>query len=234
MKRFLRSMSVIVVLLAAGTQVLAAQRSYVWTEEYWTLEAGGAEVEFWSTAVTKDRQTRNASDWKQKIELEYGITDRLNAALYQVYEQAADSSSLTYAGYNIELKYRIAEQNALPVDILLYGEHEVSTIEGSVNEGKLVLAKEIGNLGIAYNQIYEKVASEHQGDHGYAAGISYAIVPWLKAGIESKGSYTNGTYAAGPTLAWLGNRIWANIGAIFALNDKTKDREVRFLLGVPF
>jgi hypothetical protein len=38
----------------------------------------------------------------------------------------------------------------------------------------------------------------------------------------------------GPTLAWLGNRIWANIGAVYGLNSNTNDREVRFMLGVPF
>ena len=234
MKRLLSSIAVMAAIMSGAAQVHAAQKSFVWTEEYSTLSAGGTEVEFWTTAVTPDTKTRNASDWNQKIELEYGITDRLNVALYQVYEQSADSNSLSYVGYNIEVKYRIAEQNQLPVDILLYAEHEVSTIEGGVNEGKVVLAKEIGKLSIAYNQIYEKVDNEHQGDHGYAAGMCYEIIPWLRIGVESKGSYTHGEYAAGPTLAWTGNRIWANIGAIFALNNKANDREARFLLGVPF
>lgn len=234
MKRFMSSIVVVAFIFATGAQGHAAQKSFVWTEEYSTLGAGEAELEYWNTAVTKDIQTRSASDWNQKIELEYGITDRLNVALYQVFEQEADSNSLTYAGYNVELKYRIAEQNKLPVDILLYVEHEVSTIEGGVNEGKVILAKEIGKFNIAYNQIYEKVNSEHQGDHGYAAGIGYEVVPWLRAGFESKGSYTHGEYAVGPTLAWTGNRIWANLGAVFALNHKTNDREARFMLGVPF
>ncbi len=234
MKRLLSSMAAVLFVSVSSGNVHAAQKSFVWTEEYSTLSAGGTEVEFWTTAVTPDRKTRSSSDWDQKIELEYGITDRLNVALYQVYEQAADSHSLTYVGYNIELKYRIAEQNRLPVDILLYAEHEESTIEGGVNEGKIILAKEIGKVSIAYNQIYEKVDNEHQGDHGYAAGICYEIIPWLRAGIESKGSYTHGSYAAGPTLAWTGNRIWADIGAVFALNSKTNDREARLMLGVPF
>ena len=64
--------------------------------------------------------------------------------------------------------------------------------------------------------------------------MSYEIVPWFRAGVESKGSYGEGEYAAGPTLAWTGSRIWANIGAVFGLNRNTNDREVRFILGVPF
>ncbi len=59
-------------------------------------------------------------------------------------------------------------------------------------------------------------------------------MPAFRFGIESKGSYTEKEYAAGPTLAWVGNRIWADIGAVYGLNKNTNDREVRFMLGVPF
>lgn len=234
MKRFLCGTVVMLLLMMAGTVAHAAQRAYVWTEEYGTLAKGNAEFEYWNTATTTDIQTRNASDWQQKVELEYGITDHLNVALYQVFEQPADSNTLTYVGYNIELKYRIAEVNVLPVDVLLYAEHEVSTIEGSVYEGKIIVAKDIGKLNIAYNQIYERADNTGRGDNGYAFGTNYELAPWLRVGIESTGSYTDGTYAAGPTLAWMGNRIWATIGAVYGLNRKADDRDVRFLLGVPF
>ena len=234
MKRLLCCTIVTLIFMMAVQAVHASQRTYVWTEEYATLGKGSAEFEYWNMAKTADIQTRNASDWEQKVELEYGITDHLNVSLYQVFEQPADSNTLTYVGYNIELKYRIAETNILPVDVLLYAEHETSTIEGSVYEGKIIFAKDIGKLNIAYNQIYEKVENEGRGDNGYACGINYELAPWLRVGVESKGSYTEGEYAAGPTLAWMGNRIWANIGVVYGLNRKTDDRDVRFLLGVPF
>ena len=234
MKRLLGGSIVALLVMMAGPEAHAAQRTYVWTEEYGSLAKGNAEFEYWNTATTPDIQKRNASDWQQKVELEYGITDHLNVSLYQVFEQAVDSSTLTYVGYNIELKYRIAETNVLPVDVLLYAEHEASTIEGGVNEGKIILAKDLGKLNIAYNQIYERVNNTGRDDHGYAVGTNYQLAPCLRVGVESTGSYTHGTYAAGPTLAWMGNKIWANIGAVFGLNRKTDDRDVRFLLGVPF
>jgi hypothetical protein len=226
--------ALVVCCLLVSSLAAADQRNYVWTAEYSTLGKGNAEVEFYQTAVTHDAQTRNASDWTQQVELEYGITDRLNASLYQVYEQTADSPSLTYVGYNIELRYRVAEKNVLPVDVLLYAEHEVNTVDGNSFEGKLVLAKDIGKLNIAYNQIYDRLYNSGFVEHEYAAGISYEIVPAFRVGVESKGSYTEDEYAAGPTLAWTGSRIWANIGAVFALNHKTNDREVRFSMGIPF
>ena len=218
-----------------GAEAEAAQRSFVWTEEYGTVAKGNAEVEFWNTAVTEDIQVRNASDWNQQVELEYGITDHFNVSLYQVYEQAADSASLTYLGYKVELKYRIAEKDELPMDILLYVENEqVSDSDGPRFEGKIILAKEINRLNIAYNQIFERRYATGKEEHEYAAGISYGIVPALRLGVEAKGSYSEKQYAVGPTIAWLGNRIWANIGAVYGLNSNTNDREVRFMLGVPF
>jgi len=234
MKSLICGFLMVICLSLAVARVEAAQRNYVWTEEYATLAKGNAEFEFYSTAVTHDVQTRNASDWEQKFELEYGITDHLNASIYQVYAQPADSSGLQYVGYNIELKYRIAEANQLPVDILLYAENEMNTVEGNRFEGKLILAKDFGRLNITYNQIYEKPYATGVGEHEYAAGASFEVVPWLRVGVESKGSYSEDEYAVGPTLAWMGNRIWANIGAVYGLNRTTNDREVRFILGVPF
>ena len=222
------------VIMMPGYSALAAQRNYVWTEEYGTLAKGNAEFEFYNTAVTHDIQTRNASDWEQKFELEYGITDHLNASIYQVYAQPVDGSGLKYVGYNIELKYRIAEANKLPVDILLYAENEVTSIEGNRFEGKIIFAKDVGSLNLTYNQIYEREYSTGREEHEYAAALSYEVKPWLRLGAESKGSYTNDEYAIGPTVAWMGNRIWIDIGAVFGLNRTTNDREVRFLLGIPF
>jgi hypothetical protein len=33
-------------------------------------------------------------------------------------------------------------------------------------------------------------------------------------------------------LVWMGNRIWANLGAIYGLDRNTNDREVHFVPGV--
>jgi hypothetical protein len=235
MKKLFYGAAVLFLILFSGGAAQAAQRNFVWTEEYGTLAKGNAEVELWNTAVTADIQTRNASDWTQQVELEYGVTDRFNAALYQVYEQAADSPSVTYLGYKVELKYRIAEKDQLPVDVLLYAEDEhLNDEDGPRFEGKIILAKELDRVGLAYNQIYERRYASGKEEHEYAAGVNYEIVPSLRFGVESKGSYSENQYAAGPTLAWVGNRIWADIGAVYALNKKTNDREVRFMLGVPF
>lgn len=234
MKRVMFGCFVVVLLLVSGAVARADQRNYVWTYEYSTLAKDSAEIEFYQTAVTQDRQAQGASDWTQQVELEYGITDHFDAALYEVYEQPA-GGAMRYAGYKIRLRYRIAEKNALPLDVLLYAEHVENTGEENEFEGKVILAKDIGKLNFAYNQIFEKAYGAGSGaNHEYAAGVSYELSPRFRLGVESKGSYKGDTYAAGPTVAWSGSRIWANIGAAYGLNRRTNDREVRFLLGIPF
>ena len=217
-----------------GGPAHADQRSYVWTYEYSTLAKDSAEIEFYQTSVTKDRQTNNTSDWKQQVEFEYGITDRLDAALYQVFNQPS-GGRFQYEGYKIRIRYRLADKNVYPVDILLYAEQAENTCDESEFEAKLVLAKDIGKLNLAYNQIFEKAYDNKAGaEHGYSAGVSYEVSPSFRLGLESKGNYREGEYAAGPSVSWSGGRIWANLGAVFGVNRKTNDREVRFLMGVPF
>lgn len=225
---------VVVVLALAGGTASADQRSYVWTYEYLTLAKDSAELEFYLEGKTKDRQKDSSSDWKQQIELEYGITDRLDAALYQVFEQK-EEQSMKYGGFKVRFRYRIAEKNDLPVDILLYVEHQEKVDADNLFEGKLILAKDIGKFNIAYNQVYKQVyTSGGETRHEYALGMSYELAPSIRLGVESKGDYRDDTYAAGPTLSWIGGRIWANIGAVYGLNRRTNDRDVRFILGIPF
>jgi hypothetical protein len=228
------TITAIAVLLVWATTAPADQKGYVWTYDYSTLARDSAEIELYQTSVTRDEKTSNTSDWQQQVEIEYGITDRLDAALYEVFEQPA-GGAFTYEGFKVRLRYRVAEKDRLPVDILLYAEHVESTSEASEFEGKLVLAKDLGRLNIAYNQIFAK-KYEHgsSAENAYAAGVSYEVSPAFRLSVESKGNFKDRTYAAGPTLAWSGGRIWANIGAVFGLNNKSNDREVRLLMGIPF
>lgn len=235
MKKILCGLLVAVYSLVWSAEgAFADQRSYVWTYEYLTLSKDHAELEYYQTALTKDRQKDSSSDWQQQLELEYGITDRVDAALYQVFEQK-ENDKMKYAGYKFRLRYRIAEKNRLPLDILLYAEHQEKVDAKNVFEGKLIFARDIGKLNIAYNQIYKNTyTSGDKADHEYAAGVSYEITPAVRFGVESKGNYRTDKYAAGPTIAWIGGRIWANLGAVHGLNRRTSDRELRFVLGVPF
>jgi len=234
MKQVVAVVLMVGVVMLGGLGVARAdERYYVWTYEYSTVSKGNAEIEFYQTATTKDKSVSSGSDWEQQLELEYGVTDHLDVGIYEVFEQPK-GGSFSYAGFKAKARYRIAEKNVLPVDVLLYLEHVQQTSGDNALEGKVILAKDIGKINLAYNLIYERAYETGRGVHEYAAGASYEINPILRVGVESTGSYTEGEYAVGPTIAWVGNRLWANLGAMFGLNRKTDDQQFRFLLGVPF
>ena len=233
----IRNVSALLVLLVCGLVITADghadEKYYVWTYDYSSLAKGSAEIEYYLTTTTRDRQTSSQTDWQHQVELEYGLTDHLDVALYQVFEQPA-GGAFHYGGFKARVRYRVAEKDELPIDVVLYAEHEEATDGDNAFEGKVILAKDLGKINLAYNQIYERKYNSGKGEHEYAAGVSYEVEPSVRFGLESKGSFTEGEYSAGPTLAWSGGRIWANIGALYGFNRKTSDRQIRFLLGLPF
>jgi hypothetical protein len=213
----------------------ADQKSYVWTTEYVTLPKGGFEVEYWFTAKTEDIHRSGDTGYEHQVEVEYGITDHWDVSLYQILGHGA-GESLKYKGMKFETRYRLGERGQFFVDPLVYLEYKIGAGgEKNAVEGKLVLARDIGKLNIAYNQIVElKLNNGGKAEHEYAVGISYPLHHSLRIGIEGKGSYTEKEHAIGPTISWVSGRFWATLGAAFGLNQRTDDRQIRFVMGVPF
>jgi len=154
--------------------------------------------------------------------------------MYQIAAQAA-GESLEYAGMKIESRYRFGERGRYIVDPLLYLEYKMDVHGEDSIEAKLVLAKDIGNLNIAYNQIIEaELGRGSEIEHEYAAAVSYAVHNSVRIAVETKGSYSEREYAIGPTISWVQGRFWATLGAVFGLNSRTDDMQLRFIVGIPF
>jgi len=233
MKTYLSvTLSIICLLLSAAAE--ADQKSYVWTVEYLTLPKGGFEAEYSLTAKTSDFHESGTTGYEHQVEIEYGITDHWDAAMYQIAAQAA-GESLEYAGMKIESRYRFGERGRYIVDPLLYLEYKMDVHGEDSIEAKLVLAKDIGNLNIAYNQIIEaELGRGSEIEHEYAAAVSYAVHNSVRIAVETKGSYSEREYAIGPTISWVQGRFWATLGAVFGLNSRTDDMQLRFIVGIPF
>src|SRR5947208_2997434 len=68
-------------------------------------------------------QTRyEAALMVHKVELEYGLTDHWDLALYHVFAQEA--GAFKFDSWRAETRYRFAEKGEWPVDLLLYFEVE--------------------------------------------------------------------------------------------------------------
>lgn len=217
----------------------ADRRSYVWTYEYQTMPKGMAEAEYYVTTEVPNTNKKNINTWKHQLELEYGLTDRWDISMYQMWKHKNTSSGSTteYDGFKFRTRYRIGEKNQFLLDPLLYFEYirDDDFSKPNVGEIKLILAKDIENINLSYNQILKRnLEKEGKTDHEYAAGVSYRFLSEFKLGIESKGNYSSEKYAAGPTASFAAKRFWVSFGAVFGLNDRTDDVQTRMIVGVPF
>lgn len=217
----------------------ADRRSYVWTYEYMTMLKGRFELEYYLTSKIPDIDRSGINTFEHWLELEYGITDRWDVAVYQQFKHAnkAKEADTTYDGFKLRTRYRFAEKGQYLLDPLLYLEYIRSSdlSKPNVIEIKAILAKDIGKLNFAYNQIL-KQETEHDGltEHEYALALGYRLMPKLGLGLESKGNYTKDKFALGPTVSYRGKGWWTALGAVFGLNDRTNDIETRMIVGILF
>lgn len=221
-------------------------RHYVWSTEYQTLPKNEVELESYVTTKVPDHKHSNANTWEYQEELEYGVTDHLTLAHYELWEtinKSRGKDSTTYKGFKFEGKYRIGERGKYFMDPLLYFEIKRDPRKADIPlslEGKIVLSKDMGKLNAVYNQIIDsEVGDKGRTKHEYTFGLNYEIFPEFYAGVEMKGDYwkpktnKNGI-ALGPTLAYEAKYFWMALGALFGVNHHADDYQVRLIVGVPF
>jgi hypothetical protein len=218
----------------------ADRRAYVWTYEYMTMPQGTSEVEYYLTLKAPDwDEFDDENTWEHQLELEYGLTDHWDVAVYQRWQHTntAADDKFEYTGTKLRTRYRFAEKGVYPVDVLAYLEYkrpDGSKPDDAI-EAKLVLAKDFGRFNVAYNQIVEQ-GLRHGGkaEHEFASGLSYEFDPSLKAGLEATGNYSEDTFYVGPTVSLAAKQVWLAAGVLGGLNDRSDDVRARLILGIPF
>jgi hypothetical protein len=237
-KRYLLFVLVVLLLaMAIAGPVFADRRYFVWTYGYRTMPAGNAEVEYYYDYKMPDRNDRSDSKFTHQLELEFGITDRWDISLYQVFSQVHDSD-FRYDGMKIRTRYRFLEAGQFFVDPLLYLEFKrpANHDEPTVVEGKLVLAKTVNKYFTAFNLVAEReMGSGHELEWKYDIGVGYAPSPSFAFGLESKGNFETGADAKqglGPTITVAKGSLWFTTGILFPLTEKASDVEFRYILGI--
>jgi hypothetical protein len=226
----------------------ADRRAFSFTYEYATQPQGNVEIELWNTQTRDGLGDEGGSTTvQQQLEIEYGISDHTSISLYQVVEQG-DGSGLHYAETKLELRHRLKERGDWPVDVTLYGEVAKIFGEAAVElEPKLILARDFGPVTLAVNLIGEVVLvrePDANGDKsidatfvpGWAAGLTYEVMPQLKLGAETWGERNEEKDIeswAGPAISWApSTKFWATATGGLGLTDHSADLVVRFLLSV--
>lgn len=251
MKRFAVALLLSVPALIGSSSARADRRLFTSTYEYKTVPEGHTALEFWHTE-SRDTWDANTSQHMEHIlEIEHGITDHWDAALYTILTQdaagvghdgaAEPGAPLSLHAMNIETRYRFADRGEWPVDVLAYGEVSKEFGESVYEiEGKAIVARDFDALLVAANVIGAVEVGhdvpETELELGWAVGASYELHPKFNLGIETFGSYEEekGAQALiGPAFAFApSGGLWATFTAGFGLNDNSPAMQGRLILGV--
>ena len=188
----------LVPLLVLVPRLAAAQitpRPLPFTYGYSTNGEGASELEqYVDLTPVKVANAAGETQWllasQFQTEFEYGITNRLELGLYVTF--APQPSGLTGVeltegtGSKQRLRYRIADEGDLPIDIALYGELVENDHEIEV-EGKIILQKRFGRLLVASNlwaEFERYFTHEKAVVFNPTLGATYQISPVVNPGIE--------------------------------------------------
>lgn len=194
----------LVAILAGGSAARADERFFTYVYESEVLPKGHWEFEQWLTY----REGFPGGDrnfarhiWDFREELEYGMTERLSAALYLNFrndqlvartEGFPDANEFSFHGVSAEFKYQWFNPNTKPVGVALYFEPTYNGNEQEL-EYKVIVSKTLGDKwalagNISFEQEWEQESGigEHESVLEFTAGAAYRFTPHWSAGLEAR------------------------------------------------
>ena len=219
----------------------ADRRTMIRAYEYMTQPQGNLELEIWNDVDAPKEGGFDQATTLHRVELEYGVTDNWDFALYHVFAQEP-GASLKFDSWRLETRYRLFEKNVLPLDVELYleGERPADFTAPWEIEEKLILEKDFGRFALVANFVAAQKIMHLYDGHAWEvdAGARYELVPQLRLGAEfwtiqdTVAGVTTGSYYAGPSISFATSKLWLQVGAGFGLGDTSGATFVRSVIGL--
>lgn len=181
-------------LLAAGVEVQAGARAFSYNYEASVMPKGLWEYEQHLTWKTHKRNTDSSFDRLDvRHEVEYGLTDRLQTAVYADWRyqdgRSVEDDQARFRDMALETIYQLTDPDTDALGSALYGEVKWGP-EIVETEGKLLLQKNIGSWVLVWNGVAaaeweSKDYSDDKGEVGQTAGIAYRISDRVSFGTEA-------------------------------------------------
>jgi hypothetical protein len=230
-------------LLVLSSTASADRRLFTYTYEYKTVPQGHTAIELWHTEDRTTWDPDTAQSMENILEVEHGLTDHWDMALYSVFSQTASNQPgippepYHFDELKLETRYRFADRGEWPVDVLAYGEVVKVFGEGIYElEGKAIIARDFDNLTAAVNIIGAlEFEPEPEPEFGYAAGLSYELHPKFSIGAETYATITEyeQSFAGGPAFAVApSSSLWATFTLGFGFNDAAPALAGRLIVGI--
>jgi hypothetical protein len=241
------------ILFVAVRTTEAGARRFTYVYEATTAAPGSYESENWITWGTSSREERrfNAVDFRHEIE--FGVTEHLQAAIYVAdwgyrEDPGANEHGFSYHGSALELIYNLTNPTTDLLGLALYGE-----VRGGPNEleleSKVILQKNLGRFVIAYNGTLEAKwegdrLEERGGELAQSLGVSYEISPaWLlgaellhEIDIPDWSEASDSILYGGPNLSYRRGNWWATLTPLAQLTNVASevDFQTRLIFGFSF
>lgn len=235
------------------TDLEAGARRFTYVYEATTSAPGSFEFETWATWKTSPREQRRFNGVDFRHEIEFGISERLQAAIYVAdwgYREDPDANEhgFSYQDSAIELIYNLSNPTTDLLGSAIYGEVRGGPDELEL-ESKIILQKNIGRFVLAYNGTLEAKwegtrFEERGGELAQSLGVSYEISPSLLLGAEllheidlpDWSEAEDSIVYGGPNISYRHGNWWATLTPLVQLTDVAGEVDVqtRLIFGFSF
>lgn len=249
----MKTIALILLFVLSAGAAMAGSRRFSYVYEVTTSPPGDVEIENWVTWKTRKPDDRGFDQIEFRHELEFGITERLQAAVYLAdwnYHRgmSAGERGFTLNGSALELIYNFTNPVADPIGLAAYQEFKAG-YRFFESESKLLAQKNLGRFVVAYNATLEaewegEGLEEREGEFQQSLGLSYEVSPRLLFGAEfvhevafpDWSEREPGKFFAGPNISIRHGTWWATVtalGQITRAGDEP-DLQVRTIFGFSF
>lgn len=216
--------------LGAG-EARAHRRDFPFTYEWFQAARNEKELELHTRYRERDKT------WTHQVELEYGTTDRIQNALYLVFEDGP-GESLQYTEFKLQGRYQLGDYK--PNDLLpgLYLEYIRPKHGAGEIEAKLILSR-YGTQGdnLSLNYIIEKeLESGAEFENVYSVAYARTVgdqTRGTRVGAEWVHNLSDDRINAGPVLGMrTGASTWFTTHYLFPVNRRDGNKgEFRLIFG---
>lgn len=245
-------LSLVIAILAAAP-AFAGSRRFTYVYEVTTSPPGDVEIENWVTWKTRKPDDPGFNQVEFRHELEWGITDKFQAAVYLAdwnYHRgrSAGERGFTLTNSALELIYNFTNPVADPIGLAAYQEFQFG-YRRFASESKLLAQKNFGRFVAAYNATLEaewegEGLAERNGEFQQSLGLSYEVSPHLLFGAEFVHEVAfpdwsepePGKFFAGPNVSVRFGTWWATLTALGQItrSGAKPDLQLRTIFGFSF
>ena len=188
-----RILNILCAAIFLSLTVEAGARRFTYVYESTSAAPGTFEVASWVTFKGDRNDDSRFRQFDFRHEMEFGITDRLQMAIYVAdwtYRRgnSVANEGAMYTGSAVELLYNLTNPETSLLGSAVYGEMKVGD-ELLGLESKIILQKNCGPWVFAYNATLEaewegEDLEERKGEFQQTLGASYQIKPQILVGAE--------------------------------------------------